>query len=172
MLLQLADLPPPKAKLVTIRRGAAGTRDTLRLMVQLTQAGKHSVNVRLAAQQITQPVAQRDTAGEVRALHRFVRDRIRFVRDVNGTETLQEPERTLQFKAGDCDDKAMLLAAMLESIGYKTRFHAIGFQPGVFSHVYTEVRLGKAWVPLETTQDWPPGRTVDAVSHMIMNVAR
>lgn len=91
--------------------------------------------------------------GEVRALFDFVQNNIRYVRDVNGVETIQTPLKTLEYGAGDCDDKSTLLAAMLESLGHETRFHAMGFRPGNVEHVLLEVNIpGKGWVPLETTE--------------------
>jgi transglutaminase-like putative cysteine protease len=172
MLLDLAALPPPTARLLTIPDGIAGVRATLKLMARAASDGKKHLNVRIAALEITQPIQQRDFISEVKSLHAFVRDRIRYVRDVAGVETLQTPERTLALKAGDCDDKSILLAALLESIGHKTRFHAVGFAPGKFSHVYPEVRVRTSWLPLEVTEPWEPGRAPRAVEHMIINVAR
>src|SRR6266571_6606852 len=169
MLLNLADLPPPTARLLSIPDGAAGVRRTLKLMGRLVRRGKLTLNVRLAAVQVVEAAEclQRDRTCIVRALHSFVRDRIRYVNDVRGVETVQFPERTLQFKAGDCDDKTVLLASMLEALGFKTRLHAVGFQPGVLSHVYPEVKLGNIWVPLETTEPWEPGREPQAVANMV-----
>lgn len=164
-------LPPATAKLATLPNGAAGVRATLHIMAKLAREGKKTLPVRLAAQQIVQSLPQQDWLGEVNALHEFVRDRIRYVRDIRGVETLQQPERTLQLKSGDCDDKSMLLASLLEAIGHRARFHAIGFQPGKYSHVYTETLIGKRWLPLETTEPWEAGRTPPAVvSHMIVHV--
>lgn len=74
------------------------------------------------------------------------------MRDIRGVETLHTPEVLLKQQAGDCDDKSVLLAALLESIGHVTRFVAVGFLPGVYSHVLVEVLLGGEWVPLETTE--------------------
>ena len=172
MLLNLGpDLPPPTATLAEIPDGRAGTRATLKLMAGLTREGKNSLAVRLAAQQLVQPLKQRDYAGEVRLLHAFVRDRIRYVRDIRGTETLQSADRTLTLKSGDCDDKSVLLASLLESIGHRTRFHAIGYSPDRFAHVYVETLLGSEWVPLETTELWEPGRAPErAAVHMIVHV--
>ncbi len=129
-------------------------------MRQLARAGKKTLPVRLAALSLTNNRKQKDWAAEVRALHAFVRDRIRYVRDVRGVETLQTPEITLQLKAGDCDDKSVLLAAMLESIGHPTRFCAVGFRPDHFSHVLVETKIRDKWLPLETTEPveagWEP----------------
>ncbi len=103
-------------------------------------------------------------------LHRFVRDRIRYVRDVRGVETLHTPLALLQLGQGDCDDKATLLACLLESIGHKTRFAAVGFEPGRLSHVLTEARIGARWCPMETTEPvdmgwYPPGVKSRMVIH-------
>lgn len=89
----------------------------------------------------------------VRALQHFVRDQIRYVPDVDGVETLQTPTRTLQIRTGDCDDKSTLLAALLASIGLATRFIALGFKGGPYSHVMVQVKLGTRWIPLETIVD-------------------
>jgi len=126
----------------------------------MVKTGKKSFAVRNAALTRTRGCNQKDYSCEARMLYRFVRDSIRYVQDVNEIETVQEPQKTLEFGAGDCDDKATLLAALLESIGHPTRFVAIGFEPGIFSHVYVESRIGDSWVAMETTEPvemgWEP----------------
>lgn len=170
MLMDLPRFPQVTGQLSQIPSGSAGVRETLSIMAKLARDGKKAVPVRLAALQITQHLKQKNWLGEIRALHAFVRDRIRYVRDVRGVETLQDPIRTLQFRAGDCDDKSTLLAALLLSIGHPVRFHAIGFRRGAYSHVYTETRHGNRWIPLETTEHVAAGMAPRAVSHMVANV--
>jgi transglutaminase-like putative cysteine protease len=174
MLLNLGpDLPPITSRLTRLPDGVAGVRETLKIMSALARDGKKKLPIRLAAMAVVQDLQQRDWAGEVQSLFNFVRDRIRFVGDINRVETLQDPARTLQLRAGDCDDKSTLLAAMLESIGHPARFHAVGFRPGKFSHVYVETIVGRRWLGLDPTEPWPAGRTTDrAVTHMIVNVTR
>ncbi len=169
MFLNLAELPPATARLVSLPDGLAGVRRTLQIMARFVRAGRLHLNVRLAAVQIVEEanVPQRDRAGIIRALHSFVRDNIRYVNDIRGVETLQTPERTLELRAGDCDDKSILLSSLLEALGFKTRFHAVGFKVGVLSHVFPEVSFGKIWLPLETTEYWEPGREPRAVAHMV-----
>lgn len=146
-----------------IPSGSAGTSTTLDLMVKITREAKKHLPVRLLALSLVKNNSQKDYRGEVRDLHRFVRDEIRYVKDVNGVETLQVPEKTLEFKQGDCDDKSMLLAALLESIGHPTRFVAVGFAPKTYAHVYVETKIGDKWYPLETTEPWEAGRGPDGV---------
>jgi transglutaminase-like putative cysteine protease len=94
---------------------------------------------------------QYDRMGEVKALHAFVRDSIRYTNDPAGVELLQTPKATLEIGTGDCDDKSTLLAALLQSIDRPARFVAVGFTPAnQYSHVLVETRNGKGWMPLET----------------------
>ena len=79
------------------------------------------------------------------------------MRDINGVETLHEAQQVLKQRSGDCDDKAILLASMLESIGIPTRFVAVGFRPNFFSHVFVEARPYGDWIALETTHPAPMG---------------
>lgn len=152
--------PETVSLLARIPDGRAGVLVTLQLMRRLARAAKKSLPVRLLSLELTNGSAQKDWIGEVRALHVFVRDRIRYVRDIRGVETLQTPEKTLELQQGDCDDKSTLLASMLESIGHPTRFVAVGFRPGRFSHVYVETKIGPKWIAAETTEPvdlgWSP----------------
>lgn len=139
-------------------------------MRSLVRSGKKTLPVRKAALSIVKGLAQKDYPGELRRIHAWVRDHIRYVKDVNGVETLQSPEQTLQMGQGDCDDKSILAASLLESIGFSTRFVAIGFKPRCFSHVLVEAKLDGRWIPVETTEPvalgWQPlGAVTRLVRH-------
>lgn len=146
--------------LSSIPEGKDGILYTMKLMRSLVKQYKKSLAVRTLAVQIVNPYYQKDWNAEIKALQSFVRDRIRYTRDIRDVETIQTPDVTLRLKSGDCDDKSTLLASLLESIGHPTRFIAIGFQPDQFEHVYVETRIGTKWIPLETTEPvnigWQP----------------
>jgi transglutaminase-like putative cysteine protease len=138
----LADLPS----------GEAGTYATVRLMRRFVQQFKRVHAIREEALSLINGVSQKDWMGEVAAVFGWVRDHIRYVRDINGVETVQTPLATMELEAGDCDDKSTLLATLLETIGHPTRFVAVGFsRPGAYSHVYVETRVGDRWLPLDAT---------------------
>lgn len=141
-------------------RGQAGARRTLRIMRHMVRECKTDLALRALAMELVKHLPQRDIAGQARVLHAFVRDRIRYVGDIDGVETLHTPRQIVRQAQGDCDDKSLLLATLLASIGQKTRFVAVGYGPAV-SHVLVEVRIGSHWVPLETTENvgagWHPG---------------
>ena len=128
--------------------------------------------VRNQAISIVSYLPSKDFRSELEAIYHWVRENIRFVRDVRGIETLQTPEATMRLGAGDCDDHVILLQALLEAIGFITRSHAIGFAPDHYSHVLAEVRSGRRWVPLETTVEpafigWMPP---NVQAHMVQDL--
>jgi transglutaminase-like putative cysteine protease len=162
----LGELPP----------GEPGTRATLHAMRELVKRFKTAGQVRETALALIQGLPPKAYAQEVRALFEYVRDAIRYVRDIHGVETLQTPVATLELEAGDCDDKATLLAALLQSIGHPTRFVAEGYRsPGHYSHVYLQTRVGRPgqWLSLDPTVStatvgWAPPRR--AAARMVVNV--
>lgn len=159
--LTIADLAsaPTYASLSDLPPGEAGTRETLRLMRDAARTAVRSENqqVRELALSLTEDLPERDWAAQVRALHAFVRDNIRFTRDPYGVELVQTPEKTLEYRQGDCDDKSTLLAALLDSIGHPARFVAVGLAGEPFSHVLVETKIDANWVPLETILNVPMG---------------
>lgn len=144
------------------------TLQIMRVLVR-SQGGRTSPTVRELALSLVGHLSPKAYAEEAQALHAYVRDRVRYVRDVRGVETVQTPERTIAIAQGDCDDKSTLLAAMLESLGFRTRFEAVGFVPGRWSHVLVSAFVaGLGWVPMETTLDvpmgWTPPRVVERIT--------
>ncbi len=79
---------------------------------------------------------------------------------------LQFPVQTLVYKAGDCDDLSILLAALLEAVGTETAFVTVpghifmAFNTGLSAEEAAKsfqspadlvLRDGKAWIPVEVT---------------------
>lgn len=160
----------PKYTLQTIPSGKAGTDATLRIMSGLIKTFKKAPYIRELALKLTRHLPQKNWVAEVKAIHDFVQNRIRYTKDINGVETLQTPIQTLRIGAGDCDDKTTLVAALLEAIGHPTRIRAIGFFPGTFCHVLPETKIGGRWVTVETTEPvsvgWiPPGVKSSMIRH-------
>jgi transglutaminase-like putative cysteine protease len=141
-----------RAKVVNIGDGREGVSDTLRLMRSLVKEYKKNPTIRHLALDIVRDVDQKDFIGEAERIHAFVRDRIQYRKDIRGVETVQTPLATLKIRQGDCDDKSTLSAALLESIGHPSRFVAVGPLPNLYSHVLVETRIGRKWVPFETTE--------------------
>jgi transglutaminase-like putative cysteine protease len=65
---------------------------------------------------------------------------------------------TLHGRLGDCDDQVVLLATLLEAVGYPTRFVVSGYNdPGQFEHVYLQAWLNDQWVNMDPTEQHPMG---------------
>jgi transglutaminase-like putative cysteine protease len=150
------------------------TRATLRVMTRMVRQFKTDTGIRALAQELTRPLASKAYSDELRVLQHFARDRVRYVRDVRGVETVQTPVATLRLGSGDCDDKAVLVATLLESIGFDTRFRAVGLNGDGYSHVFAEGfdPLRKKWLSLECIVDgaepgWlPRGITRSMYAHV------
>lgn len=160
------------SELSGLPEGVDGIRATLKQMVRLARLYKKDAGIMTLARQLCDSLPEKDYAAEMTCLQHFVRDAIRYVRDIHDVEMLQTPIRTLEIRAGDCDDKSTLLAALLASMGFPTRFVAVGFKDGPYSHVLAEAQLGTKWIPLETIvagrePGWfPDGVTRQMVAHV------
>ena len=123
------------------------------------------------ARDLTRDCAQKDYMCEITKLHNYVRDHVRYVKDIDGMESVQSPEKTLfEIGTGDCDDKVTAMAALVQSIGHKSRSVALSMFPGVFSHVYLEVNIRGKWIPSETTEPWPIGKAPTGyIDRLIVN---
>lgn len=137
--------------------GPPGIDATLTQMSRFSRDGKKSIRVIEMARSLIRDCPPKDWACQVRQLHAFVRDHIQYVLDPVDVELIQTPDKTLEYRAGDCDDHAILLSALLGAIGHPARYRAIGFDAGVFCHVYVETKIGDEWIPLETTEPVPVG---------------
>jgi hypothetical protein len=142
------------AKMMEMARGQFGARSAkIRALV---------INVVNAA-----GAPDKDYFAMSEAIHNWVRDNIRYVKDPVGQETLSYPEETaFNSKAGDCDDKTILEIAMLGAVGILAYPVVIGLDPRVFSHVYLHIVLppgkyknaGMTIAADPIMREWPLGR--------------
>jgi len=134
---------------------------SIAICAELVRRYRWNPEIRTAALQILNQAgaAGRDKIAEIAALYHFVRDVVQFRGDVNDLETLQTPVYTLTMRSGDCDDKVTLLNALLEAVGYKTRFVTLSQNAaGAMSHIYSQVQLpDQSWLSLETVRPVPMG---------------
>jgi len=146
------------AALVPYSNGMRGVEQTIGVMRAMVDDYKTDPGIRQAAINVIYCAPPKIDIDEVSAVFLFVRDHVRYVRDIADVETISTPDRTLQTRVGDCDDKSTLLATMLESIGYPTRFVVAGYtQPGHVEHVYVQVWMSGDWVDADATEPHPLG---------------
>jgi transglutaminase-like putative cysteine protease len=168
-------LPPSSAYVYSeiIPDGDAGIARTVQIMQGLAHGkwGARSFKVRQAAIEAVRGTER--GMDEISSVMDWVKRNIEF-RGENG-ETVQSPEATIELGAGDCDCQSTLAAAMLQWLGYQTRFSTVAMidAPEDLSHVYVEVRDKRTgqWLPLDTTvaRSWPgwkPDDVARTVSYM------
>lgn len=173
-MTNFADIPDVPTQRSVLPDGEAGVDTTVAKMVEMAKGnfGTKSAKVRELSIRIlaAAKVANKDYWGMTQAIHNWVRDNIRYVRDPVGQETLSYPEYTLSTKGADCDDMVILEMAMLGSIGLSSYPVVIGTTPGLFSHVYLKAimppgkhRRAGEHIPLDPImREWPAGKEAPA----------
>jgi transglutaminase-like putative cysteine protease len=135
-----------------------GIEQTLGTMRQLVNQYRTDLTIRQTATATIVLTPEKNQLAEAEALFELVRDGIRYTRDVHGVETISTPVITLQGRLGDCDDQVVLLASLLESVGYPTRFVVAGYNyPGELEHVYLQALLDGCWIDMDPTEQHPMG---------------
>lgn len=143
-----------------MQEGDAGVAETIALMRSLVISGdqrpghvgegaRHDPYIRAYAGQIVAPMDPRDQVGHAAAIFDWVRDNIRFVRDPNKTELVQNPRWTLIFGFGDCDDMTALLATMVESVGIPANFQTVALEDSTYDHVFANALIGGRAFPMD-----------------------
>jgi hypothetical protein len=145
--------------LFTIAGGDFGSRQTLAKMRTLVNAALAQPLVVNTAKEIVKLCPPGAFECQALAIGRWLADHFLFIRDPLGVELLHEPRYMLQvidtraFFQGDCDDAAVLGAALAKAVGLRARFRAIGFRRGgLLSHVIADVRTPSGWVQYDVTR--------------------
>lgn len=129
--------------------GVAGNYRTVEVMRGLARSRSTNPLVRELALAILQSrnVESQDYVNEALAIGQFIQQKVRYVRDINGVETVHDPLTMIdQIKRGtaqgDCDDMSLIIATLLLSIGHQPFFRIVKYQngnSGGFQHIYVVV---------------------------------
>jgi hypothetical protein len=145
--------------------GDLGTILTLGRMKGMVLGEFLTPEVRLTATRIVGTVDGHDSLGQAWAIRMWLQTHTRFLRDPDGVELLHGPKWLVQqvltcgMVAVDCDDVAMLAAALGKAIGLRARFVVVGFgpPPTPYQHVWTElaapVQHPQSWTDCDITRD-------------------
>lgn len=144
--------------------GSWGTRTIAGYMKRFAREGKASPAVRDLALSITRGVPGRNGAAQAVAIRNWLASNVDFTRDISGAELLYTPERLVRILTTrgpplriDCDDVAVLAAALGGSIGLNSRFQLVGFLSprAPIRHVWTELQSpsgDRRWVQMDVTR--------------------
>jgi hypothetical protein len=157
--------------------GWPATERTLSGMADLAGKATRDFKFIQTASKIVAQCPARDHNCEAGAILDFVKSYVRFQPDpltsvrghMDTVELIQAPQVTLKRRAGDCDDQAVLIAALGMALGMPAKFVVIKCDtkmPDEFSHVWCELDVavgGDQWVALdsvvpESFPGWTPQR--------------
>lgn len=139
--------------------GDYGVVQTLRKMGEHIRAASVAPPIVELARQIIMPAGRRQVTEKIGLIRAWVDGHTRWVPDPLEAEYLVPPlellgrMRTAGVAVGDCDDIAMLAAALLRAVGIRARLRAVAFVPFTqFRHVYAEGWDGSSWRELDTSR--------------------
>ncbi len=95
------------------------------------------------------------------AIYSWMVRSINYVRDPWNIERIQSPDVTLRQKAGDCDDHAILGAALLQSLGVQTGLRIVSRTGRAYDHIYAVYHSPDGWKSFDTTILKYPGYSFD-----------
>jgi hypothetical protein len=130
-----------------------GVAEVLSRMAELAREGAAQPAVQQVALKATEHLPpdssghanRRDRRAVARAVYNYILGAVAYRHDDHGVEQLQTPLASVRIGAGDCDDMAVLAAALLKSLGVPTRFRAIATNaaaPHAYTHVYCQYQDG------------------------------
>ena len=163
--MNLAPQPALSGRLYPLSNGIRGVQETITVMRAEVKKGRVDPVIRQAATTLIYLTPQKCELSEIEAVFNFVRDRVRYTRDIVDVETVSSARKTLEGRIGDCDDQSVLLAALLEAVGYSTRFVVAGYNTATdLEHVYTQVFIGDQWIDADPTEPHPLGWCADGAT--------
>lgn len=127
----------------------------IKILRDLTAEGIRHPIIRSEAAWLVSDCPDRSDGCEIAKVFWYVKGNVRYTGDIAGIDTYQVPWRTLQLRAGDCDDASVLICAMLAAIGFQVGFRVISTTGQVWEHIYALIGVPKLApthvVPLDDT---------------------
>ncbi len=151
---------PEKLETEIVRVVVKDDRDKLRFMREGAHRDARLPLIVETASRLVRPYKADDWRSQAQALHRFVRDGIRYQRDPDRREQLADARVPLTRGYGDCDDKVRLFVALANALGIEADTWPV-WTGDVLKHVQTAIRWpGSERLPFarsSTQLDGPPG---------------
>ena len=137
----------PQTSLKNVGSGYLANLNTVEMMKRVAHERKSHPLVRQLALLIIQEagVPSQHYIDEAKAIGRYVQQKVRYVRDIQGIEQLHDPLTMIdQLKKGlaqgDCDDMSLLIATLLLSIGHEPFYPIVKYNPNhSYAHIYVTV---------------------------------
>ena len=151
------DVPPARVARHWIPGGPLGIELTIYHMRRVVRESLSDPLLLATAGAIVGPSVS--PSGAARGIRAWLDARVRFLPDPLGVELLRSPALLIQtiqcegVASGDCDDVAILGAALGLAVGLPARFVLYAFEDfGLYEHVFTELETEDGWLELDTTR--------------------
>jgi transglutaminase-like putative cysteine protease len=143
-----------------IAGGDLGALQTISRMRQLVNSSLTDPAVIQTARSVVALCPPRDINCRAQSIREWLSDHFQFENDPRGVELITTPRYLLDriaaryYAQGDCDDAAILGAALGKAVGLRARFVILGFhRPAApYSHVFTILRGAGVWHSLDVTK--------------------
>lgn len=129
----------------------------LRYMEQFVQQYETQPFIREEAVRIIHGTGNNDQLTQFNTLASYVREKMVYVRDPNGSEFIVAPDILLQkirergMAYGDCDDHVVLLNTLTGALGIETRIAGVKLpNSDVWNHVISQAFIGGRWYQLDS----------------------
>ena len=141
-----------------------GVKSTLLNMKEMVFKTDKDRIVKETASSLIKKIPPSNLLMQVKIITGWVRRNLHYVRDIAGVEELTNPTTILyniregrQTHSADCDDYAILISALLRSIGFVTRLEAVAVNENRYNHARVSVLIGELWFPIEGTRNTEVG---------------
>ena len=151
-----------------VRSFEGSIEDRIRFIGEQVMKSQRDPYIRAVALEIVQGLPQHgieSEEAEVSQVFWWVKNNIEYRQDPRDFDYYATAKRTLQFRAGDCDDHVVLMCALLHNLGFKVGARVIS-PDGYGWHIYALVGFPRTSpsgvLALDTTQaeaypGWEPG---------------
>lgn len=156
--------------LFTRRLAYPGVEGVLSAASRLVTKYTGDERIRSLALKITNSIRRHEITGQpdlrnmdaiASAIYKWMVRNVNYVRDPWDVERIQSPFVTITQRAGDCDDHAILGAALLQSLGIQTGFRIVSRTGRHFDHIYAVYQSPTGWKSFDTTVLKYPGYVFD-----------
>lgn len=122
--------------------GDRGVIQTVKIIRALANQFKKDIRLRELAGDIVRPY--RKNVDKIEAVFDWIKANVKYVRDIEGIETIHTPYKILRQGYGDCDDLATISATLLKAVGYKVFYVVTSNRPDKkFNHIFLIVTDGR-----------------------------
>lgn len=144
-------------KTYLIASGDQGAARTLSIMKQVVNESLRDRLVVETAKGVVRDCWGKDEVCQIKSIREWVLEHSRFCRDPRGVELLHTPRYMLNgiaqkyYMQFDCDDMAILCAALGKAVGLQARWVVLGFDEknAPFTHVFTQLLSKNGWLSLD-----------------------